>query len=44
MATDELTGNLPTEEVIQTLTLDGLTPSINQEAFQKAMMLSAGVF
>ena len=44
MAADELTGNLPTEEIIQTLAQDGLTPSINQEAFQKAMTLSAGVF
>lgn len=44
MAADELTGNLPTEEIIQTLVQDGLAPSINQEAFQKAMMLSAGVF
>lgn len=44
MAADELTGNLPTEEIIQTLTLEGLAPSINQEALQKAMTLSAGVF
>ncbi|GAB3640954.1 hydroxymethylglutaryl-CoA lyase [Spirosoma arcticum] len=44
MAADELTGNLPTEEIIQTLAQDGLAPSINQEAFQKAMTLSAGVF
>ena len=44
MAADDLTGNLPTEEIIQTLTQEGLAPSINQEAFQKAMTLSAGVF
>jgi hydroxymethylglutaryl-CoA lyase len=44
MAADELTGNLPTEEIIRTLTEGGLTPSINQEAFQKAMTLSAAVF
>ena len=44
MAADELTGNLPTEEIIQTLAQDGLAPPINQEAFQKAMTLSAGVF
>ncbi len=44
MATDELTGNLPTEEIIQTLTEEGITLSINQEAFQKVLTLSAGVF
>lgn len=44
MAADDLTGNLPTEEIIQTLTEEGLAPSINAEAFQKAMTLSAGVF
>lgn len=44
LATDELTGNLPTEEIIQTLTQEGLAPAINPEAFQKAMTLSAGVF
>ena len=44
MAADELTGNLPTEEIIQTLTQEGLAPPINQEAFGRAMTLSAGVF
>ena len=44
MATDELTGNLPTEEIIHTLVREGLAPSLYQEAFQKAMTLSAGVF
>ncbi|MCX6215389.1 hydroxymethylglutaryl-CoA lyase [Spirosoma sp.] len=44
MATDQLTGNLPTEEIIQTLTQEGLSLTINQEAFQKALTLSAGVF
>ncbi|MDB5242869.1 MAG: hydroxymethylglutaryl-CoA lyase [Spirosoma sp.] len=44
MAADELTGNLPTEEIIQTLAKEGLAPPINPEAFQKAMTLSAGVF
>lgn len=44
MANDELVGNLPTEEVIQVLSQEGLSPAINQEAFQKAMTLSAGVF
>ena len=44
MAADALTGNLPTEEIIQTLALEGINLPINQEAFQKAMTLSAGVF
>ena len=44
MAADELTGNLPTEEIIQTLATEGITVSVNQEAFQKALTLSAGVF
>lgn len=44
MANDDLVGNLPTEEIIQVLTQEGLSPAINQEAFQKAMTLSAGVF
>ncbi|GAB2532343.1 hydroxymethylglutaryl-CoA lyase [Spirosoma aerophilum] len=44
MATDQLTGNLPTEEIIQTLAQEGLSLPINQEAFQKALTLSAGVF
>ncbi|GAB3806145.1 hydroxymethylglutaryl-CoA lyase [Spirosoma humi] len=44
MAADTLTGNLPTEEVIQTLTQQGVKLAINQEAFQKALTLSAGIF
>lgn len=44
MADDVLTGNLPTEEIIETLVNEGTTVSINQEAFQKALTLSAGVF
>jgi hydroxymethylglutaryl-CoA lyase len=44
MANDELVGNLPTEEIIQVLSQEGLAPAMNQEAFQKAMTLSAGVF
>ncbi len=44
MAADDLTGNMPTEEIIQTLTEEGVPLSINQEAFQKALTLSAGVF
>ncbi|GAB3695075.1 hydroxymethylglutaryl-CoA lyase [Spirosoma flavus] len=44
MAADDLTGNLPTEEIIQTLTESGVSLTINKEALQKAMTLSAGVF
>jgi len=44
MAADDLTGNLPTEEIIQTLALEGIALSINQKAFQEAMTLSVGVF
>ena len=44
MAADDLTGNLPTEEIIQTLAAESISLTINQEAFQKAMTLSAGVF
>lgn len=44
MADDTLTGNLPTEEIMQTLTEEGVKLAINQEAFQKALTLSAGVF
>ncbi len=44
MAADALTGNLPTEEIIETLANEGIVLPINQEAFQKALTLSAGVF
>ena len=44
MAADNLTGNLPTEEIIQTLAALGQSVAINQEALQKALTLSAGVF
>lgn len=44
LAADDLTGNLPTEEIIQTLAQDGMAPPTNPEAFQQAMTLSAGVF
>lgn len=44
MAADHLTGNLPTEEIIQTLATEGIALPINQEALQKAITLSAGVF
>jgi hydroxymethylglutaryl-CoA lyase len=44
MAADELTGNLPTEEIIQALAQEGLDLPIYPEALQKAMTLSAEVF
>ena len=44
MAADDLTGNLPTEEIIQALTAERIPLAINQEALQKALTLSAGVF
>ncbi|WP_020602691.1 hydroxymethylglutaryl-CoA lyase [Spirosoma spitsbergense] len=44
LAADDLTGNLPTEEIIQTLATLGIPVAINKEALQKALMLSAGVF
>ncbi len=44
MAADSLTGNLPTEEIIHTLAAEGIALSLNQEAFQKALTLSAGIF
>ncbi|WP_420149338.1 hydroxymethylglutaryl-CoA lyase [Spirosoma sp.] len=44
MAADALTGNLPTEEIIDTLVSEKIPVAINQEAFQKALTLSAGVF
>jgi hydroxymethylglutaryl-CoA lyase len=44
MAADDLTGNLPTEEIIQTLSASGLSVALNKEALQKALTLSAGVF
>lgn len=44
LATDDLTGNLPTEEIISALAREGILLSLNQDAFQKALALSAGVF
>lgn len=44
MAADSLTGNLATEEIIQTLATEGCTVPIDHNAFQYAMTLSAGVF
>ncbi|GAB3509467.1 hydroxymethylglutaryl-CoA lyase [Spirosoma knui] len=44
MAADDLTGNLPTEEIIQTLTTEGIIVPINADAFQQSLALSTGVF
>lgn len=44
LAADDLTGNLPTEEIIQTLTDEGVAVTVNQDAFGEAMTLSAEVF
>lgn len=45
MAADSLTGNLPTEEIIETLEKEGQTLSgLNREALAEAMQVSAGVF
>lgn len=44
MASDELTGNLPTETIIETLQAEGVELTINQDAFQRAMALSMGIF
>lgn len=44
MAADHLTGNLPTEEIIETLTRENVALHLNQDAFQEAMRLSTDVF
>ncbi|QIP12495.1 hydroxymethylglutaryl-CoA lyase [Spirosoma aureum] len=44
MAADELTGNLPTEDIIEALTNEGVSLNLNQDAFQKALTLSAAIF
>ncbi|AQG78245.1 hydroxymethylglutaryl-CoA lyase [Spirosoma montaniterrae] len=44
MATDDLTGNLPTEEIIQTLHQEGVRFTLDEQAFAEAMQLSAEVF
>ncbi|GAB3998014.1 hydroxymethylglutaryl-CoA lyase [Spirosoma daeguense] len=44
MAADKLTGNLPTEEIIQTLAELGKSVTISPEALKRAMTLSAAVF
>ncbi len=44
MAADILTGNLPTETIISTVTEAGLAPELNQNAFAEAWALSGEVF
>ena len=44
MAADDLTGNIPTETIFETLISEGITPPINQAAFQQAMSLSTRIF
>ncbi len=44
MAADDLTGNLPTEEIIQTLQREGVDMPIDYQAFDKAMRLTTEVF
>ncbi|UHG90418.1 hydroxymethylglutaryl-CoA lyase [Spirosoma oryzicola] len=44
MAADDLTGNLPTEEIIGTLTQLGCNLPINQNAIEQALTLSTSLF
>lgn len=44
MAADDLTGNLPTEEIIGTLTQLGCDLPINQNAIEQALTLSTSLF
>ena len=44
MADDTLTGNLPTEDIIQTLAAEKVSFAIDQDALAEALMLSAEVF
>lgn len=44
MATDSLTGNLPTEDIMDTLENAGIPLAINQDAWQTAMALSTNIF
>lgn len=44
LADDHLTGNLPTEEIIETLRAEGVAVALNQEAWNEAWRLSAEVF
>ncbi|CAN0461858.1 unnamed protein product [Phaeothamnion confervicola] len=44
MATDDLTGNLPTETILSYLNEKGVSTGINQEEFAKAMVLADEIF
>ncbi len=44
LADDHLTGNLPTEAIIETLRAGGIPVLLNQEAWDEAWQLSAAVF
>lgn len=44
MAADHLTGNLPMEEIIRTITDEGISLPLNHDAFGEAMQLSMEVF
>lgn len=44
MATDKLTGNMPTENIIHFLDQKGIETSINKELFAKSMLMANEVF
>jgi len=44
MAKDDLTGNMPTENLIHFLETKGISHGINYEIFKSAMMMADGVF
>lgn len=44
MAADDLTGNIATEDVIDYLATQGLTPQLNMEKWQEAMLFSTHIF
>ncbi len=44
MAKDDLVGNLATETILTYLTQKGAAPEINQEAFQKSMLMADEIF
>jgi hydroxymethylglutaryl-CoA lyase len=44
MAKDDLTGNMPTEKMLDYFTQKGIVTNINQEAFAEAMAMASKVF
>jgi hydroxymethylglutaryl-CoA lyase len=44
MATDKLTGNMPTENIIHYLDQKGIETSINKELFAHSMLMTGEVF